>query len=123
MDQLPPEAAAMVERVQQDLAQRLSAPPGATTTLLSAEAVTWPDTSLGCPRPNTGYNQMVTPGFRITLLANGGPYTYHTDLADNYVLCREGQAGNPKSEDGNVQDGWPSQPIDGDLVPPPTLTR
>jgi hypothetical protein len=123
MDMIPPEGGAMVARVQIDLATRLSAPPDATMTLLSAEAITWPDASLGCPLPKTDYIQVKTPGFIITLLANGGRYTYHTDIRDNYVICREGRAENPKSEDGNVQDGWPSQPIEGDLVPPPTLTR
>jgi len=95
MDMLPPEAAAMVARVQKDLATRLSAPPDATMTLLSAEAVTWPDASLGCPRPKTDYIQLETPGFVVTLLANGGRYTYHTDLADNYLLCMNGEPGDP----------------------------
>jgi len=97
MDMLPPEAAAMVARVQQDLAERLSAPPGATMTLLSAEALTWPDTSLGCPRPDTDYIQVETSGFQITLLGNGGRYTYHTDLRENYVLCMNGEPGDPGS--------------------------
>ena len=89
-------------------------------TLLSAEAVTWPDASLGCPRPNTDYIQVETPGFQITLLANGGRYTYHTDLGGQLRAVPRRSGGEPESEDGNVQDGWPSQPIEGDLVPPPT---
>ncbi len=88
----------MVGRVQADLAERLSAPPGATMTLLSAEAVVWPDASLGCPRPNTGYIQVETPGYRIVLLANGGDYTYHTDARDNFVLCMNGEPENPGTE-------------------------
>jgi hypothetical protein len=83
-------------------------------TLLSAEAVTWPDASLGCPRPNTGYIQVETPGFHITLLANGGRYTYHTDLADNYLLCLDGEPGNLGQEQGGgeIRDGQPWVPVD-----------
>ena len=37
--------------------------------VLSAEAVTWPDGSLGCPQPGMMYTQALVPGFRIVLQA------------------------------------------------------
>lgn len=42
------------------------------------EAVTWPDSSLGCPKPGYMYAQVLTPGYRIVLSAQGRTYEYHT---------------------------------------------
>jgi hypothetical protein len=113
MDQLPPDAEAMVRQVTQDLAAHLGVPAG-SITLLTAEAVTWPDASLGCPRPNTGYIQVETPGFRILLRGEGESYLYQTDLRENYLLCVDGQASNPSQEAdaGEIRDGQPWMPVD-----------
>ncbi|HNK63200.1 MAG TPA: hypothetical protein PKL78_00910 [Anaerolineales bacterium] len=58
--------------------------------ITAVEAVTWPDSSLGCPQPNGMYLQVLTPGFNLTLEANGTSYPYHTDSGETVVLCGSG---------------------------------
>ncbi len=55
--------------------------------VVSSEKVQWPDASLGCPEEGIMYAQVVTPGFRIVLEANGTQYVYHTDDTDNVFQC------------------------------------
>ena len=52
----------------------------------SVEAVRWRDTSLGCPQPGMMYAQVITPGFRVVLTAEGKDYEYHTDM-NRAVYC------------------------------------
>ncbi len=47
--------------------------------VLAIEPVTWPDSSLGCPKPGEFYLQVLTPGFRIRLASGDQIATYHTD--------------------------------------------
>lgn len=52
------------------------------------EAVNWSDASLGCAEPGKSYAQVVTPGYRILLEAEGEQYEVHTDEAGkNVVSC------------------------------------
>ena len=57
------------------------------SVLFSVESVEWPDASLGCPQAGISYAQVVTPGLRILLEANGQVYTFHTDQTDRVILC------------------------------------
>ena len=50
-------------------------------------SATWPDFSLGCPRPGQVYGQAIVPGYRITLSAGGRQYVYHTDARTRFVIC------------------------------------
>lgn len=81
---VPPEAAE-VTQVKQDLAERLKVPVD-QIRVVSIKAVDWPDTSLGCPKPNMFYAEVITPGFEIILEANGQEYAYHTGRGE-YVQC------------------------------------
>jgi hypothetical protein len=86
----PDASGAPVDLARQDLAGRLGLAAD-RIQVLSTEAVEWPDTGLGCPQPGMMYAQVLTPGHRIVLQADGQSYTYHTG-GDNLVLCEE-QAG------------------------------
>lgn len=55
--------------------------------LFSVEPVEWPDASLGCPQTGMTYAQVITPGYRILLEANGQAYSFHTDEANQVILC------------------------------------
>ncbi len=58
-------------------------------TLVSAEQVTWPDMSLGCPQPDMTYAQVLTPGWRIVFEDENGQ-TYHVHTAEKsgyFVIC------------------------------------
>jgi hypothetical protein len=78
----------IIQLAQKDLAQRLSLAPEAVR-LVSVKAVEWSDASLGCPQPGMMYAQVITPGFRVALEAEGQTYDYHTDTGRLVVLCGE----------------------------------
>jgi hypothetical protein len=83
---------AMAARAQADLAQRL----GTRTSeirVVEVTAVEWHDASLGCPEPGMAYTQVITPGFRVVLEAEGNRYEYHTDEEQRTVCCDS--AGTP----------------------------
>ena len=74
---------------KEDLAERLGVAVG-KITVLGAEAVEWPDTSLGCPQPGKMYAQAITPGYRIILKVGGEQYEYHSDREGRQlVLCHD----------------------------------
>jgi len=52
----------------------------------SVEAMEWPDSSLGCPEEGMMYAQVLTPGYRIILEAEGSMTVFHSDL-ERVVLC------------------------------------
>lgn len=55
-------------------------------TILSIEEMQWRDGSLGCPKPGMMYIQVIIPGYRIVLEANGEIYDVHTDQTGNTVV-------------------------------------
>ena len=60
----------------------------ASIRFVSLEEVEWADTSLNCPEPGRAYAQVITPGYRVTLEANGQRVEYHTTRAgDRVVTC------------------------------------
>ena len=58
------------------LAAHLSVEPG-EITLQSLSPVDWPDSSLGCPQPDMGYLQVITPGHRALLQHQDRTYQVH----------------------------------------------
>ncbi|MBL1275337.1 MAG: hypothetical protein COB30_004565 [Ectothiorhodospiraceae bacterium] len=54
----------------------------------STNAVQWPDSSLGCPKPGMMYGQMITAGYQITLRDSASKtlHTVHTGK-DYAVIC------------------------------------
>ena len=50
-------------------------------------SVEWNDSSLGCPKPDQAYLQVITPGYRFRLQAHGQSYEYHTDTGRRAVRC------------------------------------
>ena len=55
--------------------------------LVSAEAVTWPNGALGCPKPGTSYTQAVVDGMRVVVEVDGMSYDYRFGRGDAPVLC------------------------------------
>ena len=49
----------------------------ASVRVRRAEAVEWPDSSLGCPEEGKVYGQVVTPGYRLLMEAEGKLYRVH----------------------------------------------
>jgi hypothetical protein len=108
----------IVELVVRDLALRLDLEAG-QIEVSAVESRQWPDAGLGCPLPGMDYAQVITPGYRITLEAEGKAYRYHTDTARAFILCREGDPQLPviPVDPDEIQDGEPWMPVD----PLPTL--
>ncbi|MDA8186886.1 MAG: hypothetical protein M0T85_01925 [Dehalococcoidales bacterium] len=78
---------AIVASAKADLSTRIGiAVPNITTK--SVEKKDWPDTGLGCPHEGIYTLQVVTPGYRIILEAQGKTYEYHADMAGRVLLCR-----------------------------------
>lgn len=81
-----------------DAAQR-SGLAAESIELVKAEAVTWPDGSLGCPKPGMGYTQALVPGYRIRLRAKGAVLDYHLSDRGKLVLCPPGKSAKPLPEE------------------------
>jgi hypothetical protein len=64
-----------------------------------AEAVTWPDGSLGCPQPGRQYTQVLVEGYRIRILVAGTTLEYHASVRGQPFLCPEGQIEAPSQVD------------------------
>jgi hypothetical protein len=65
-----------VDQAVADLANRLGDDPS-SITVVSAEAVIWPDAGLGCPEPGMVYTQVQVDGLLIMLSTDGNEYRYH----------------------------------------------
>ncbi|HEU0294797.1 MAG TPA: hypothetical protein VFR47_18795 [Anaerolineales bacterium] len=67
------------------LSKILNVPPG-QITLISTEAVNWPDGCLGVQRAGVMCTQAIVPGYKIILEANGTQYEVHTDEDGSSVV-------------------------------------
>jgi hypothetical protein len=93
---------AVVERAAiEDLARRLKVEPDAIEVVQS-KAVTWPDTSRGCPQPGMTYAAVQDAGFQVILRHDGRVYPYPAGSDGIPSLCASAE------DDGGY-----------DFVPPP----
>ena len=92
-----PEMQSTVETAFANAAKRTGIARSALV-LVSAEAVTWPDGSLGCPRPGQTYTQAQVPGYRIRIQAGAKTLDYHANAHDYMILC---PAWRPRSDRRN----------------------
>ena len=97
----PPGLAATTRAALADAAQR-SGLPAAQLAVLSAEAVTWSDGSLGCPQPGLTYTQALVPGLWIRIRAGTDSLDYHASERGALVLCPPGRATDPIPASGRV---------------------
>jgi hypothetical protein len=70
--------------------------------VLSAEAVTWSDGSLGCPQPGMMYTQALVPGFRIRIRAGAGTLDYHAGRRGAATFCPAGRVVPPVSDNAAI---------------------
>lgn len=75
-----------IERARKDLMTKLKI-TAETIAVVTAEEITWPDTSLGCPKTGMFYAQVLTPGYKIILFAKGKKYDYHAGSGESLILC------------------------------------
>jgi hypothetical protein len=74
------------EFARAELAERLGVEVEALR-LLEAEHVHWSDSSLGCPLPDRGYMQVITPGVLIRFAYGKVVYEYHAGRSGKPFLC------------------------------------
>ncbi|MDC0252834.1 hypothetical protein OAK52_01570 [Chloroflexi bacterium] len=55
----------------------------------SYEKTTWNSSSLGCPKNDMSYAQVMTDGYKLLFLSNNKMTEYRTDLRENYINCTE----------------------------------
>ena len=77
----------MLEQVIADAASGAGVDPSAVE-VISAEAVTWPDGSLGCPQPGQAYTQALVPGYRVILDVDGEEMAFHASEDGDFTLLR-----------------------------------
>jgi hypothetical protein len=75
---------AAVANSRADLATRLNIDPS-VITVVSVEAVDWPDGCLGIQTPGVMCIMVITPGYRVILEAEGKQYEYHTNASGDVV--------------------------------------
>ena len=86
--------ASVIEAARADAAKRSGLPP-AQLQVVKAEAVTWPDGSLGCPRKGMLYTQALVPGYRVRLRVGAEVWDYHAGERGGVVLCPPGRSQEP----------------------------
>jgi len=64
--------------------------------IVKTEKVDWPDASLGAPEEGMMYAQVITPGYKITMMTGSVLYEAHTDeQGKQVVLVKEGERLKP----------------------------
>lgn len=96
---MPPSGAAeipaeTIERLRAEAARQAGVPL-ASVRVLGSEAVTWPDSGLGCSGPQESTLQVLTPGYRVVLEAGGRRIEFRGDRRGHFSLCPQGQGGPP----------------------------
>jgi len=76
----------MLQQIRADAARRVGVAVD-TVKVMSVEAVTWSDGSLGCPEPGMLYTQALVPGHRISVDAGGTLLAYHANARGAFVQC------------------------------------
>ena len=80
----------LIETAVTDLAQRLNISED-QIEVVSYEAKTWSDTSMGCPHPDMAYTQVPQDGALIQLSVNGQIYNYHSGGSRAPFVCEQPQ--------------------------------
>ncbi|HVM29865.1 MAG TPA: hypothetical protein VM305_03745 [Candidatus Limnocylindrales bacterium] len=95
--ELPPSGEVPAELFEQ-IAQEAAALAGVAVADLDvdrAAAVTWSDTSLGCPEHDQAYAQVLTDGYWVVLVANGQQLDFRASEQGEVKLCPPGQGRPP----------------------------
>jgi len=82
---LPAEGSAVESAAVQTLAETLGVSAD-TISVVSSEAVEWPDSCLGVSDPEVMCASVITPGFLVLLEADGQSYELHTNEDGSVVV-------------------------------------
>ena len=76
------------------------ASPAEGIDVVSIDPIEWPDSSLGCPRPDRSYLQVITPGHKAVLRQGGATYAVH--MAGNRAFVCEQKLGTKAPKEKSV---------------------
>ena len=93
---------AAVLEVALDDASRRTAVARADIRVISADAVTWTDGSIGCPQPGMMYTQALVPGYRVVLQAGPEQMFYHAGRDGRPLYCPAARATADRRGRGSV---------------------
>jgi len=85
-----------------DDATRLTGIARSKLAVIEARAVTWQNSSLGCPQEGMAYTDALVPGYRVWIQAGERLLDYHASSRGSPVLCPEGRAINPLPNDSQT---------------------
>lgn len=74
-------------------------------TVDSAGPVQWPDSSLGCPQPGMNYMQMITPGYRVTILDTASGKTHSVHVGSGHAIVCDKAASTRSQAEKNLRFG------------------
>jgi hypothetical protein len=77
---------AVTDPIVADAAARLGVDPS-QVNIVDAHEETWPDGSLGCPKPGMMYTQALVDGYQVIVEANGTRLDYRGSAPGKFVLC------------------------------------
>jgi hypothetical protein len=89
----------LLDTLRREAANAADADP-AEVRVVSVDAVTWPDSSLGCGRADESALQVLTPGYAVVVEVRGAQFTLHTDRRGAVRLCPPGIAAVPAPPPG-----------------------
>jgi hypothetical protein len=76
----------LMDRLIADVVAKSGAPES-DVELVRAEHVTWRDASLGCPQPNMGYAQVLSPGWWVILRVGREDFDYRASESGHFTRC------------------------------------
>lgn len=76
------------QAILSDIERRASADSGAVS-VVSAEAVTWTDGSLGCPKDGEMYTQALVDGYHVVVEVDGSEFDYRVGSGTDVRLCED----------------------------------
>ncbi|HJS21768.1 MAG TPA: hypothetical protein VJ764_03860 [Steroidobacteraceae bacterium] len=91
-----PDAPSDLEALAVETLREHLANPAADVALLSITPTEWRDSSMGCPRPDFSYMQVITPGHLAVL--RHGDTTYQVHMAEKRAFVCERAAGQVAKE-------------------------
>ncbi len=85
VSQSPNESTSLVRLAKADAAQKFNLDE-ADIKVEQLSQISWNDSSLGCPKPEGVYLQVITPGWKIKLNSGNNIYEYHSDQS-RVIYC------------------------------------
>jgi hypothetical protein len=94
------ELGALARLAMQTLSQHLSVPVK-DVEVVTITPIEWRDSSMGCPKPDRGYMQVITPG-HVAVVAHGGRH-YDVHMSGKAAFVCEPQTGKKREATGDVK--------------------